>query len=153
MLNDDTPLKSNGAEIAAKIVDGEAILINLDSGLYYSMGGAGAFVWTLLDRGATIMSMADAVAARFRVAVDQVRDDLRDLASELVAERLAVVVEAPSAGAGDGPDLAPEEEIQTADAYESPRLVKYDDMAEIFALDPPLPELPPLNGSGGSEHP
>ncbi|MDN5863016.1 MAG: hypothetical protein L0H19_06165, partial [Salinisphaera sp.] len=30
-------------------------------------------------------------------------------------------------------------------AYEPPKLVRYDDMVDMFALDPPLPELPPLD--------
>lgn len=143
MLQEHTRLRSNSREIAAKIVDGDAILINLHSGLYYSLGGSGAFVWSLLARGTSVAEITDAVAARFRVSPDQVRDDLRGLANELVTEQLVVLDEGSSPGPEAGPDAVPEEDSTTG-AFEPPRLVKYDDMAEIFALDPPLPELPPL---------
>ena len=42
----DTHLVPNVAEVAAKVMDGEAILINLANGMYYSMDGAGGFLWT-----------------------------------------------------------------------------------------------------------
>ena len=38
---------------------------------------------------------------------------------------------------GDAP--APED-------YAAPQLSKFDDMVDLFALDPPLPELSKLNG-------
>lgn len=145
MLNDQTPLRSNRPEIAAKIVDGEAILINLNSGVYYSMGGSGPFVWALLDRGTSISEIVDAVANHFRIPGSAAAEDLRRLANELVDEGLAVVGAPLSPGNGAEPDASSSGEAPTT--FEPPRLVKYDDMAEIFALDPPLPELPSLPGS------
>jgi len=146
MLDDQTPLRSNRPEIAAKIVDGEAILINLNSGVYYSMGGSGPFVWALLDRGTSISGMVDAVSDRFRVPGSAVLDDLRRLTNELVTERLAIVGEPLSPGEGTESETSSDDEVPPS--FEPPRLIKYDDMAEIFALDPPLPELPQLPVDG-----
>jgi len=144
MLDDQTPLRSNRPEIAAKIVDGEAILINLNSGVYYSLGGSGPFVWAQLDRGTSIPGIVDAVADHFGVNGDTVADDVRRLVNELVDEGLAVTGEPLSTGSAANPET-PSDGAGPA-TFEVPILTKYDDMAEIFALDPPLPELPPLPG-------
>ena len=39
-------LKPNEEEVAAKVLDGEAILINLSNGAYYSTDKRGAFIWS-----------------------------------------------------------------------------------------------------------
>ena len=142
MLDDQTLLRTNLPEIAAKIVDGEAILINLNSGVYYSMSGSGPFIWALLDRGASIAGIVDAVAEHYRVPEDEVLDDIRRLANELIDERLAVVGEPVTPGNGVPPEASSRDDAPTS--FDPPILVRYDDMAEIFALDPPLPELPAM---------
>lgn len=141
MIRDDAFLSANQQDIAAKIVDGEAILINLMSGLYYSMDKAGAFVWSLLAAGTTVDRMAEAVATRYGISQELARADLRPLVAELLAEGL---VQPAEGAAADAATAAPD--LPSAEAYEAPRLQKYDDMAEMFALDPPLPELPAVDG-------
>ena len=57
-------LKPNTAEVAAKDVDGEAVLINLTNGMYYSMDLVGGFVWSLIESGYDLAAIADAVFRR-----------------------------------------------------------------------------------------
>ena len=38
-------VRANPDEVAAKVVQGEAIIINLATGVYYSMTGVGAAAW------------------------------------------------------------------------------------------------------------
>ena len=87
-LHDDSYLVVNDQDVAAKVVDGEAILINLTSGLYYSMDKVGGFVWSLFAPGSSIAQVADAVAARYSVPPAQAREDVRRLARELLEENL-----------------------------------------------------------------
>ena len=78
------------------------------------------------------------IAERYSIPAARAQEDVRGLVDELLAEGL-IVVGAGEAGASSAPaiDHAPNQ-------YEAPKLMKYDDMADMFALDPPLPELPPL---------
>jgi Coenzyme PQQ synthesis protein D (PqqD) len=136
-LHDDSYLVVNNQDVAAKVVDGEAILINLTSGLYYSMDKVGGFVWSMFEPGSSVAQVVDAVAARYSVPPAQAREDVRRLARELLEENLVVLstgtpAAVPSAGlSGARPQ-----------PYVAPALVRFDDMADMFALDPPLPELP-----------
>jgi hypothetical protein len=135
-LNDATRVVVNEADVAAKVVGGEAILINLTSGLYYSTDKVGGQVWSMVAQGASIGRIAEAVAACYEVSLERARADVQGLVQELLAEGLVSVSMEPSAieAAPAVPDAQPQ-------PYEAPKLTRFDDMADMFALDPPLPEL------------
>jgi hypothetical protein len=137
-LRHDSYLRANEREVASKVVDGEAILINLANGMYYSMEKVSGLVWSMIMGGSSIARIAEVVAERYSIPVAQAQEDVRRLVEELLADGLIVVGDA-EAGASSAPAID-----DAAGPYEAPNLVKYDDMAEMFALDPPLPELPPL---------
>ena len=44
-----------------------------------------------------------------------------------------------------------DDRTQSGQPYEAPQLMKFDDMADVFALDPPLPDLPEVAGAAASE--
>ena len=133
-------LKPNTAEVAAKDVDGEAVLINLTNGMYYSTDQVGGFVWSLVEGGYALDAIADAVAERYGVEKAVAEKDVGALAQQLLDENLALPGEGePSSGPISTEDAPPPE------AYAAPQLNKFDDMVDLFALDPPLPELSKLD--------
>ena len=133
-------LKPNIAEISTKVVDGEVILINLSNGIYYSMDSVGGFVWSLVEAGNSLDAISATVAQRYNFAEDTVKRDIKALAQQLLDEKLVIYV--------DGESLAGTVEFDgtpTPEAYTAPQLNKFDDMVDLFALDPPLPELSKLS--------
>jgi len=134
----------NRNEVAAKVIDGELIIIRLSDGTYYSMDNVGTQVWELLERGHALPAVIATLAAWYGVAADRVERDAAALVDELLAERLVV-----AAGAGGGG----EEGARPADllAYDAPRLNVYRDMGNLLALDPPTPGIDdlPLKGDKG----
>lgn len=120
-------------QVTAKVMDGEAIIIHLGTGVYYSMDGIGAAVWQAIEAGAAPDAIAGHLAARYGMDADAAEGELSRLFAELAAEQLVVPADDGNAGAlhGEWPDI-----------YEAPALKRYDDMADLFALDPPLPEAP-----------
>ena len=141
-MRDDTTLRAKETEVAAKIIEGEAILINLSSGMYYSMDKVGAHLWSILAGGSSVNRMAGMIAAHYDIPEAQAKADVRGLVDELHGEGLIVEGGAEGSAAANGAAVAGD---AAAFAYETPRLVKYDDMADMFALDPPLPELPSVS--------
>lgn len=129
-------LKPNIAEIASDMVDGEAILINVTNGMYYSTTEVGGFVWSLIENQQSLDAIVAAVARRYVVEEGTVRPDIAAFTDNLVNERLAVLVDAPTGG--EPPTAGP---AAPSEPYAAPQLNKFDDMAELFALDPPLPAL------------
>ncbi len=123
-------------EVASKVIDGEAIIINLANGVYYSMDKAGALVWDLIQTGHTLEEVVVAVTGRYDVARQQAESNVLELVQELVQENLVVASE-------NGKPAAAEviAELQDKLPYELPKLNIYRDMGDLLALDPPVPGL------------
>ena len=73
-----------------QIVADEAILIHLNTGVYYSLNEVGTSFWNMLDGQRTIGECADAIAAEYDAPRDVILSDLIELANELAAEDLAI---------------------------------------------------------------
>jgi hypothetical protein len=130
----------NREDVAAKVIDGELIIIRLSDGTYYSMDNVGARVWELIERQLDVPAVAAAIAGRYRVPVEQVARDVGTLVQELLAEGLVVDAGSDAAPAASA-DVEPEGDPP---AYESPRLAVYRDMGNLLALDPPTPGIDDL---------
>lgn len=135
MLAVDTRFRPNTAEVAAKVIDGEAIIMNLSNGLYFSLADSGAALWELLEYGYSLEEMAQVLSDRYGVDRPTALEDADRLVGELLEEGLVNVheggqreTEAPVSG-------------EAQSAYTAPVLNKYSDMADLLALDPPMPSL------------
>lgn len=73
-----------------QIVADEAILIHLQTGVYYSLNEVGTAFWNLLDGQRTLDDCAAQIAAEYNAPREVVLGDLTELADELKAEGLAV---------------------------------------------------------------
>jgi hypothetical protein len=122
----------NEPTVAADVIDGEAIIINLEKGDYFSLTSTGAEYWRMLSAGLTVDEIAAAAAGHFRLDVTQVEPHLSDLARRLVLEGLIV----PSENADPGLS----EIVFGSSSYESPELSVFSDVKDLIALDPPLPD-------------
>src|SRR2546426_6878765 len=91
MLNRNQRFQVRGEEIAAKVIDGEAIIINLANGIYYSMDKVGALIWELLAARHSLAEVTVAVLARYDIPQEQAEADVHKLAAELMQENLLVV--------------------------------------------------------------
>jgi len=143
-MSPDTPLELapdmrfaiDREAIATKVIDGEAIIINLASGLYYSADGVGALVWERLVAGQSAAEIMDALGETFGMDRDQLGGDVASFVSSLLAEGLV----SHDDGEGAATDIAVDGE-GGAGTYAAPQLDRYDDLAHFFALDPPLPQV------------
>jgi hypothetical protein len=133
LRSSDPRFRVNSEEVTSKILDGEAIIINLSDGVYYSLVGPGTVVWAMASAGSGAEEIAGELIARYGETSDDVRADVESLLEKLVAERLLV-----PAAEGDAAGPVPEE-LPSGGDYATPELEKYDDMSDMLALDPPLP--------------
>jgi hypothetical protein len=129
------PFAVNGEDVAAKVIDGELIVIRLSDGTYYSMDNVGTRVWELIAGHHEAPDVIRTVAEWFGVPVERVRHDVEPLIRELLDEGLVIAAAdaAPPPVAAMRPaDLPP---------YDAPRLNVYRDMGNLLALDPPTPGI------------
>jgi Coenzyme PQQ synthesis protein D (PqqD) len=147
MVSLESRFRSDEAEIAAKVLEGEAIMINLSNGIYYSLNKAGALMWELIAAGYRLGDVVSVVTKRYDVSAEQAAADLGRLAEELLQERLVVAgPDQPS------PVVSPVEDGSRL-AYESPKLEVYRDIGHLIALDPPMPGLKDVPWNEPSEKP
>jgi hypothetical protein len=136
MLSWTQHLKPNNEEVAAKVMDGEAILINLSNGIYYSMDKVGAVVWELIEKNCSAEEMVASVISRYDVDSTQAQNDVERLLKELLDEKLILEAGDVTRGHVESPP-----DVGTKDPYEAPQLNIYRDMGDLLALDPPTPGL------------
>ena len=132
----DGRFRLNEPQVTAKVMDGEAVIIHLGTGIYYSMDGVGCLVWEGIAAGNDADTIIEGIASRYGVDRDLAQADVSRLIGELVAQELVVPsAAAPSAATAGAAQVAPA-------TYTAPVLNRYEDMADLLALDPPLPAAP-----------
>jgi hypothetical protein len=124
--------KIDGAKVLHELFDNEAVLINLESGRYYSLEGVAAVIWRLLSQGASQSEILLAVEARFTGDKSLIAHDTVEFLNDLVQEDLVAIDPQPreSLGASREPAAA------AVGHFIKPVLQKYSDMQELLLFDP-----------------
>jgi hypothetical protein len=115
--------------VVHETVDDETIIIDLESGAYFSLTASGPEIWSLIVSGATVNHVIETLKRRYP-------DDAPDeaalaLIDEIVAEGLVQ----PQSGNGAVEPAGATGE-PTGDPFVPPRLMKFTDLQEILLLDP-----------------
>lgn len=129
-----TSYKVNESAIVAEMFDTEAIVMNLTDGVYYTLSGTAAEIWSMIEAKYSVQAMAEHLSERHGVGLAVCTSEVTALLAELLDQ--SIILDAP-----DAP--ATEQKSIEADfgPYATPVLTRHDDMAEVMAMDPPLPEL------------
>ncbi len=135
MSNDKKRYKVGGSGIIHEVVDGEVIIIDIDTGAYYSLEGAGGRIWEDLSASATVGETVSDLLAHFDATAEEAEDAVHKLVLNLMENGL--LVEADSNGtprAAKNPPMATSGDKRPR--LGSCELNKYTDMAEMLAIDP-----------------
>jgi hypothetical protein len=127
----------SAGDIASEVIRGDAVVLNLASGVYYSLTGAGAMAWALLERGHTPNEAAAAVAEHFGIPPDRAESDIAVLLGRLREESLLKEADGETVPRPLPEDAAPPQ----GTPYATPELERFDDMGDLLAVDPPMPGL------------
>src|SRR6516165_1220111 len=95
MVGPNSRLRCRHDDVLARVIDGEAVIINLSNGMYYTLDRAGAVMWELIERGYQIGEVADAIATAYNVSRAVAHADALRLAGELLAQELVVESQEP----------------------------------------------------------
>ena len=118
IMNPSKTYAVNSQKAISETLDGETIIIDLETGSYYSMNKAGSKIWEYLQAGYSI----DAVANTF-----EDKKPVLDLVELLIADNLIAENQNPPA------DLAP---LTLTEFPTAPTITKYEDMQEMLLADP-----------------
>jgi len=119
-------------KVAHETIDGEVIMIHLLIGTYYSLGGAGADLWTHLVNGRGREETLALLEQRYDAEPGFIAETVDSLVKRLAEEELLE----PATKAAPAPDGPPAEPIPERLPFEPPQLEKYTDMQDFLLVDP-----------------
>ena len=74
--------------VVSRELDGETVLLNLDTGIYFGLDAVATDMWRAMLESASLADASERVGAHYDVQPDVVRDDLLQLAKQLLAKGL-----------------------------------------------------------------
>lgn len=77
--------------VAFEVVDGEAVLLDLKSGVYFTLNPSGTRVWQLLVELGDLAEVRAAMLAEFAVRAETLEADVDALLSQLVEKGLVAL--------------------------------------------------------------
>ena len=124
--------RKNEPNVISETMGEETIIVNLASGHYFSLQGAGVTVWDCLERGYGEEEISRYVSELYDTGDADVKGSVSALVEQLVDEELITPEET-----GDAPS-EPLGSFATTDKqpFSMPALSKFTDMQDIILLDP-----------------
>jgi hypothetical protein len=125
----ETHYRLNRPSVVAETIERETIILNLQSGCYYSLLGSGFEILALIDAIGDVDQVVASLQARHGVPADELRGHVSTLVASLVSEGLIV----------SGPNMSfePGETLDApGGAFEPPVLSKFDDLKDLLLADP-----------------
>jgi hypothetical protein len=126
----------NAPKVVHDVIDGEAVLVNLNNGNYYSMGKVGADVWKLVEKRAAVSQIVHHVANLYEGTSEEIEKGVYTLLADLQAEELIVPDTSAKPSEGNGFNAGSHTPQGGKPAFEQPKLQKYSDMEDLLLLDP-----------------
>jgi len=128
--------RANEPHVVHELLDGEVVLINMDTGSYYSLQGVGADAWTLIETGAaTTDEIIGEISGRYDGNHLEVDQAVVHLIEELRQEGL-IVADGTGAVKPVASPVRLSEKGGAKRKFAAPTLQKYTDMQELLLLDP-----------------
>ena len=90
MLFTDEQRFSHSPEVVSRVLDGEAVLLELTSGKYLGLNAVATRAWELIGAGKSLGEMRKALLDEFDVARDVLDHDLTELLETMRARGLIV---------------------------------------------------------------
>jgi len=130
----DDSFRINTPGVINEIIDGEAVIVNLETGIYYSIDKIGALIWSFIENEMPVGQIIETIAARCNGSHEAIGNGVNHLVAQLREEEL--IVYAGSRDPGDGgyppPAVGPPAHRFP---FEKPVLHKYNDMEGLLLLD------------------
>jgi hypothetical protein len=124
-----------GSHIVHDRFDDEVVIINLNSGCYFSLRETAAEIWDLVRKGATRCEILAGMTAAYFGPTEEMERAVAAFLDDLAAENL-VQTEESGGRAAVGPPTVKAAAADKRRPFPAPRLTKYEDQKELLLLDP-----------------
>lgn len=132
-MSQENFFRINTPHVISETIDGETIIINLESGNYYSLNKMGGEIWNAIGSWVSKEKIFVGLAKRHAEPLLKISEAVQAFIQVLLNENL--IVPAPEEIQGS-PASYPAEANAPSPPFEKPELQKYDDMQDLLLLDP-----------------
>ena len=92
MITESTTLTVS-KDVVFRDLDGESVLLHLESGRYYGLDEVGSRIWTLLTKGETIAEIETQLLSEYEVEQSRLHSDIVKLLREFMNNGLVAINE------------------------------------------------------------
>ncbi len=134
-----TSFRISTSQVIEETIDDEVMIVDLESGNYYSLDKVGADIWHLIKmkEGASAAQLVASCAKRYEGCRVEIENGVRQLVAELEQEKLIVAVQPNGSSAVTNGKMPAAHGTQSQKSrFEVPILHKYTDMQDLLLLDP-----------------
>jgi Coenzyme PQQ synthesis protein D (PqqD) len=87
-------------DVVFRELQGEAIILNLNTGIYFGLNEVGSRMWALMQEHGSLARVFDAIQAEYEVTPEVLETDLLNLVSNLQTKGLVSVSESEALKGG-----------------------------------------------------
>jgi hypothetical protein len=131
-MNTKTRYRVNRPNVISETIDGEAVIINLGTGTYYSLDRVAGVVWAFLEASLPGEEIVKELARHYDGDSDHMRREVEALMKRLSDEALIV----PCADGEPVNTVALEPPVAGREPFRPPVLEVFTDMQDLILLDP-----------------
>jgi hypothetical protein len=136
-MTEFTRFKIKSPNIIHETIDGETVIVNLDSGNYYSLDKVGTNVWSSIEKESSLQQIIEAIFLHYEADGEEIKKAISQLLTALHEEDLVVTFESDKFESDTVPAVRDRTDSgEKRLSFEVPFLHKYDDMQELLLLDP-----------------
>jgi len=130
----DRAYQLNSPAVVSEVIDGEAVIMHLKSGKYFSAASSGGLIWACIEHAQPISHTIELFVAQYAATADQAKVAVEGFIADLLTHELIRPVDG-----GEPVALVSLADIggsSTKHAFLAPALNVYSDMQDLLLLDP-----------------
>ena len=132
-------IEINTSKIIQETIDGEVVIVNMETGTYYSLTEQAAEIWALIEAGANFQEITGQFSQRYQGDPQAIQLAIEQWVVQLQQEGIVLLESSPNSVNKKNHNGHKPASLLVTDnrpAFKTPRLQKFDDMQELLLLDP-----------------
>lgn len=131
-MTENTYFQINRHKFVHETMEDEVVMVNLDSGIYYSLDSSSIWVWRAILAGYSLTEIIQFGKSKFDVSDEELLRALNTFLDKMKEEGIVVTASSPWKEA----EIPPSGDDTPKSPFTPPRLELYSDMQDLLLLDP-----------------
>ena len=123
--------KINESKAISETIDGETIIINLETGYYYSVNKTATIIWNEIQKNNPVKNISHIILNHYEVDTDTAEKSIAEIISLFLKDDLIMELDS-----NVSPDVQEQQTSMVKQKFIIPWIERYDDMARALTSDP-----------------